>query len=154
MKNTYIQIGNNAKVDIKSAYGVYFTSSSISSLMTPASMKESAENDSRLQHGTRDIDCESDARFDKKDLSLEMHISAPTEDAFLANFNNFCNDILSKRYFTLTTDYIPNTYYRVRYESCPQFSEWSQRIGKFMLKLTETDPTNRAEIDYHLTEND
>ena len=154
MKKTYIQIGSGTKVDIKATYGVFFTSSSVSSLMTPAPMKDGAENDSRLQHGVRDIDTSDDARFDKRDVSLEIHITAETEDVFLSNYSAFCNNILSKRYFTLTTDYMPGVYYRFRYDSCSQFSEWFQKIAKFMLKLTELDPTNRAEVDYHLTEND
>lgn len=153
IKKTYIQIGNGAKIDIKAAYGVFFTTSSISALMTPAPMKASSENDSRLQHGVRDIDEPDDAKFDKRDVSLEMHLTAQTEDKFLTNYITFCTDILSKRYFTLTTDYMPGVYYRFRYDSCSQFSEWFQTIAKFMLKLTELDPTNRAEVDYHLTEN-
>lgn len=153
MKETYVQIGTNAKIDLETKYGVFFTSSSLSSLMSPAPMKDSAENDSRLQHGVRDIDGTDDARYDKKEFTLEMHITAATEDKFLANYNAFCKDVLSKRYFTLTTDYIPGVYYRMRYDNCNQFSEWFCSIGKFMLKLTELDPTNRAEIDYHLTEN-
>ena len=61
--------------------------------MTPAPMKDSSENDSRLQHGVRDIDEPDDAKFDKRDVSLEMHLTAQTEDKFLTNYilYNFIN---------------------------------------------------------------
>lgn len=153
MKKTYIQVGNGTKVDIKAVYGAYFASSAVSSLMSPAPMKDSDENDSRLQHGVRDIDGVDDAKYGKKELSLELNMSAYTEEEFLLNYHSFCDDILAKRYFTITTDYVPGVFYRVRYDNCSQFSEFRQQLAKFMLKLTELDPTNRAEVDYHLTEN-
>lgn len=113
---------------------------SLSALMTPAPNKDFPENKSRLEHGKRVTT--SNPKKDERNLTLQINITAPDKDAFFARYDSFCNE-LDSGVLDIRTKYRPSVVYRTTYQSCQQFSEFMQGIGKFVLKLNEPNPKNR-----------
>lgn len=121
-------------------WGISMDETSLSALMTPAPNKALIENKSRLEHGKRVI--ASNPKKDERDLILQINITAPDKDTFFARYDSFCNE-LDSGVLDIKTKYQPATVYRTVYQSCQQFSQFMQGIGKFILKLNEPNPKNR-----------
>lgn len=130
-------------INDKDAYrewGISMDDTSLSALMTPPPNKELIENKSRLEHGKRVI--ADNVKVDERNLTLQINLTAPTKEQFLARYLSFCNE-LKKGTLNIKTKYQPDLLYRMVYVSCSQFSQFMQGIGKFSLKLNEPNPENR-----------
>ncbi len=132
--------------DAYSTWGLYFNGTAISALMTPAPAKDYVTSKSRLVDGS--IADFSTVRIDARDVTLTFYISAKSEAAFLTQYASFCEE-LKKGLLVLHTSYQPDVYYRLRYVSCSQFSEFNRELAEFALKLTEDDPSDRGETSIH-----
>ena len=143
--------------DAYDVYGISLTDASLSRLMTPAPNKAAIENKSRLQHGKRVV---RDVRYtlkDEREVSLEMHLTAPTRASFWSRYRSFCRKYLDSGFIDMyhrdihetlpTQDSPTDTVFRMTYLDCEQFSEFCQQLGKFSLRLSEPDPTNRGAED-------
>ena len=121
-------------------WGLSMESSALSVLMTPAPNKEPISNKSRLEHGKRVIN--GIERIDERELNLQFHIKADSQDDFLNKYSSFCSE-LSKGVLELKTMYQPDVVYRTNYLSCTQFSEYRLGLAKFTLRLNEPNPNDR-----------
>lgn len=127
--------------DAYTTWGISMDDTSLSALMTPAPNKELIENKSRLEHGKRVIT--SNSKMDERTLTLQINLVAPTSDVFFARYQNFCAE-LATGVLNIKTKHQPNVVYKTTYQSCSQFSQFMQGIGKFTLKLNEYNPSNRT----------
>lgn len=126
--------------DAYTTWGLSMDETSLSALMTPSPNKELIENKSRLEHGKRVII--SNPKKDERNLTLQINITAPDKDTFFTRYDSFCDE-LDIGVLDIRTKYRPSVVYRTTYQSCQQFSEFMQGIGKFVLKLNEPNPKNR-----------
>ena len=139
-------------------YGISFTDTALSSLMTPAPNKLPVENKSRLQHGKRVARRSDLVLKDEREVSVEMHLTASSRALFWYRYAKFCKEILDCGFFEIyhrdiyidppqshaLVQQSDHAVFRVSYEDCQQFSEFIQEMAKFTLRLSEPDPTNRA----------
>ena len=126
--------------DAYAAWGISMDDTSLSALMTPAPNKGLTENKSRLEHGKQIIS--SNPKKDERNLILQLKLTAPDRDTFFSRYDSFCNE-LDTGVLEIRTKYQPTVVYRTIYQSCQQFSQFMQGIGKFALKLNEPNPKNR-----------
>ena len=126
--------------------GISLDETALSKLMTPAPNKEVVENKSDLQHGKRVIRDYTDIKKDERNISLNFHIRAVSQEQFLTRYASFCT-LLNYGFFDLKTKYQPDVIYRLTYIDCPQFSEWSLGLGGYTLNVNEPDPDNRGATD-------
>lgn len=138
MKKDELYINGNEAYE---TWGVSLSESSLSELMTPPSNKAFVENESRLQHGKQVI--VANPRFEERNLTLQINLTATTEDEFFKRYDSFCR-VLAIGVLDIETCYRPDVVYRTIYVSCSQFSQFMRGIGKFSLKLIEPNPNNRA----------
>ena len=147
--------GTAVWTDAYTAYGVSFSDGALSKLMTPAPNKSVIENKSRLQDGKRIVRTRKYIRKDERELSLEMHLSAPDSVTFWERYRLFCTEILDQGLFEVKHADIKDgsganakpLIFRLTYLDCQQFSEFQQQLAKFTLRVNEPDPTNRGEDD-------
>lgn len=139
----YISVGAEQERDAYEAWGVSFEDGAISALITPAPSKKGVENSSRLQHGKRVIDLHP--KYESRELALAMHVTARNRTQFFQRFNGFCRDVLDNGFFTIRSVYVPNTWFRVKYLSCPQLQEFRQQLAVFSLKVEEMNTDDRQE---------
>ncbi len=161
--------------DAFTEYGISFSDVSLSRLMTPAPKKEVLENKSRLQHGKRIVRNGTYAKTDERNVSIEMHISAPDKATFWSRYGGFCKNYLSTGYIEIAhadiihadiTDseeegatftvggktYSGLSVFRMTYVSCEEFTEFRQQLARYTLTLNEPDPDNRGGEDKWATE--
>lgn len=127
--------------DAFTRYGVNLEDGALSTLMTPAPMKDFVEGKSRARHGKSVI--VNNAKYDSREMTLPFHLIAVSKDAFFEKYALFCSEVLSKGKFELKTRYQSDVVYRLVYISCSQFSQYGQSLAKFSLKVEEPDPTDR-----------
>lgn len=127
--------------DAYKEWGISLDDTALSALMTPVPNKEFVENKSRLEHGKRVV--AANPKKDERNLTLQINLTAPDKDAFFARYDSFCNE-LATGVLEIRTKYQPQILYRTIYLSCGQFSQFMQGIGKFILKLNESNPMNRT----------
>lgn len=130
-------------LDAYERYGMFFTQTSLSKLMTPAPNKAAIENKSRRKDGKSVVRKSIYTKKDDRDVDLEMHITAPSESEFWRRYDLFCTEILDRGFFDICTKFCPTKVFRMTYLSCTQFSEFVQQLGKFTLRLNEPDPSDR-----------
>ena len=123
-------------------WGISMDDTSLSELMTPPANKAFIENESRLQHGKRVV--VANPKLDQRNLTLQINLTAPTEEQFFVRYSNFCK-VLATGVLHLKTKYQPGVVYKTIYLSCGQFSQFMRGIGKFSLKLNEPNPNDRKE---------
>lgn len=131
-------------VDAYLQWGVSFSETSLSLLMTPAPNKAAIENKSRTHNGKAVIKGQQYVKKDERDVSLEMHITAKDRTEFWERYDRFCAEVLDYGFLDIKTVYRPNNVFRFTYLSCTQFSEFMQEAAKFVLRLNEPDPSNRG----------
>ncbi|MBQ2298476.1 MAG: hypothetical protein II278_03755 [Bacteroidaceae bacterium] len=148
MKNVKVYI-NSSTQTTEQKWGVSFTDSSVTALMTPAPKKEYIKNKSPLKHGTQVLTSNSAIpKTDERTVQLTFFLKAPTLAQFIMRYRAFVNE-LEKGTMNLTI-YVweNNTYfketYHLLYLSCNQFSEFNGKLAKFVLKLSEPNPKNRT----------
>lgn len=126
--------------DAYGQWGISLSDTALSALMTPPSNKDLIENKSRLEHGKRVI--VNNIRLDERNLTLEIHLTAPNKDQFFARYTSFCEELKTGA-LDIKTKYQPDIVYRTTYISCQQFTQFMQGIAKFVLKINEPNPDNR-----------
>lgn len=131
------------KINGKDAYetwGISMDDTSLSALMTPPSVKPYITNDDRISHGREYLS--TPIYVESRDLTLQLNLTAKDEEQFFARYASFC-DVLAKGILNIETSYQKGIVYHCVYLSCSQFSQFMRGIGKFVLKLIETNPNNR-----------
>ena len=126
--------------DAYTTWGISMDDTSLSALMTPAPNKDLVENKSRLEHGKRVIT--DNPKKDERNLTLQINLTAPDKDTFFRRYDSFCDE-QETGVLEIKTKYQPTVVYKTIYQSCQQFSQFMQGIGKFVLKLNEPNPKNR-----------
>lgn len=121
-------------------WGLSMDDTGLSSLMTPAPIKDLPTDESRLEDGIR-ID-HSNVKYDSRDLTLSVHIKAPTKEKFFEYYKSFCSE-LKKGKLLVKTKYSDEVY-KLTYRNCTQFSQFVQKMAFFSLKLTEENPEDRS----------
>lgn len=130
--------------DAHKAYGITFGMGGLTALMTPPPVKAYIENKSALSHGKQvlnGVDCPP--KLDERDIQLSFYLHAKDREQFLKRYEDFCK-VLQGGKVDIRTKYQPKVTYRCIYISCTQYSEFNGRLAKFVLKLNEPNPNNRA----------
>ena len=140
----FTQSDSGEWIDVYMRYGVSFTESALSALMTPAPNKKLVENKSALQNGKKVITDTQYVKKDERDVSIEMHITAPSKAVFWQRYDLFCTEQLDYGYIEIINAHVPTKVLRMVYLNCSQFSEFVERLARFTLRLCEPDPTNRG----------
>lgn len=133
-------------VDAYTSYGASLEDTALGNLMAPPPMKEVVSNKYRLKHGK--VVLNKSPKMDERDVTLALHITAPTEAMFFARYAAFMN-VLKQGKLEISTRYQAGVVYRFYYVSCTQFSQFMRGIAKFSLKLNEPDPSNRGTTDIY-----
>lgn len=137
----------NVTINGKDAYttwGIVFDSSAISSLMTPAGMKDYIENSSRSEHGKRVITNANLAKVDSRSVTITFSLMAKNEDSFFSNYASFCEEIQKTGELKIIISVQPSVEYKLLYKSCSQFTQYNNKLAKFSLKCEEPNPNNRS----------
>ena len=90
-------------------WGISMDDTSLSELMTPPANKAFIENESRLQHGKRVV--VANPKLDQRNLTLQINLTAPTEEQFFVRYSNFCK-VLATGVLHLKTKYQPGVVYK------------------------------------------
>lgn len=133
--------------DAFTEYGIILANNSLSTLMTPPSLKEWVTNEVYSENGTRYLKS-NPPKVDKRDLTVIFQLVAQTEEQFHSRYEKFCNEVLSTGVVNIRTKWQPNIEYKCIYENCSQFTQFLLGIATFGLKLVEPNPTDRAVITY------
>ncbi len=132
-------------INNKDAYinwGIIFGETSFTALLTPAPLKSYIQNKSALIPG-KQVLTNNPPKVDERDLQIVFFLKAKNLDQFLTRYNSFVTE-LEKGTLDVRTKYQPSVTYHCIYVSCAQFSQFNGRLGKFVLKLNEPNPKNRA----------
>lgn len=116
---------------------------SLSALMTPAPVKNYPTNKSRLEDGTRYL-VDGNVKTAERDINIKFQIAADTREQFYKYYEAFCEQLKTGR-LNIKTRYQSGVVYKTLYRSCTQYQQYLGKVGKFTLKLTEPDPTDRTE---------
>lgn len=127
--------------DAYASWGVFLSDEAVSTLMTPAPVKDRISNNSALEHGVRYIT--GTAKVNERELTLIIYLRASSKAEFLTRYQSFCEELKTGN-LDIRTKYQTDVVYRCIYQSCTSFSEFNFGLAKFSLKLTEPDPTDRA----------
>lgn len=130
--------------DAKTTWGIVFDSSSISALMTPASMKSYIENSSRTEHGKRIVTNADLAKVDSRSVTLTFSLCAKSENDFFSKYSDFCDEIQKTGEINIILSVKPTVVYKLIYKSCTQFTQYNNRLAKFGLKCEEPNPKDRS----------
>lgn len=127
--------------DAKQEYGASLSNGSLAALMTPPPAKERIANKSRLQHGTRIIANNDTEKVDERQITLNVHFTANSEEEFLLRYANFCK-MLAGGVVNIEVELQSGRVlrYETYYQSCSQYSQFYGGIAKFALKLIEPNP--------------
>lgn len=123
-------------------WGIMLDGTSLSSLMTPASVKDYPTNKSRLENGTRYL-VDGNVKTDERDISIKFQIVADTKEKFYKNYESFCEQLKTGR-INISTKYQSGVVYKTLYRSCTQYQQYLGKVGKFTLRLTEPNPEDRT----------
>lgn len=129
--------------DAWTTWGICMDDTSLATLMTPPAAKDYPSNKSRLESGTRYIT--NNPQVKERDITLKIQLVANTKKDFYAAYNAFCTDVLRGGTLDINTRFQSGVVYHCLYNSCSQYTQYTGKIAKFSLKLTEPDPTNRTE---------
>lgn len=80
----------------------------------------------------------------KRDITLEIGLSAPNITEFYTRYANFISELTSGWLRIASPKFLPNVVFNCRYVSSTQFTNYNGRIAKFILKLEEPNPNNRT----------
>lgn len=127
--------------DAYATWGISLDETSLSALMTPVANKDFIENKSRLENGKRVVTV--NPKVEDRSFALQIHLTASDKAQFFARYELFCK-VLAMGVLDIRTKYQPEVVYRTIYQSCSQFSQFMQGIGKFSLKLNEPDPSPKG----------
>jgi hypothetical protein len=122
-------------------WGIVLGDTSLSALMTPASLKDFIKNDSRLKDGSSVI--LSNPKVSERQVTIVIFLLATSELDFFTKYNAFCTEVLQTGRVNIRTIYQPGVEYKMIYESWSQFSQFERGMAKFTLKLIEPNPKDR-----------
>ncbi|MBR4886821.1 MAG: hypothetical protein IKU16_06040 [Muribaculaceae bacterium] len=148
MKNVKVYI-NSTTQTTEQRWGVKFTETSVTALMTPAPKKKYITNKSALSHGKQVLSGGANTpRTDERDVQLTFSLRATSLARFLMQYREFVNE-LKKGSIDLTTHIWEDTTwfketYHLNYVSCNQYAEYNGRLAKFVIKFNEPNPENRV----------
>ena len=126
--------------DAWTTWGIGMDSGSLGTLMAPPSLKEFVSNESRLEDGRQYI--VTNAKMKERELTLRLHLHAPTAAVFYQRLNAFCKDVLAQGTVDISTCYQPDVVYHCIYLSCSQYTQFRGKVAKLALKLVEPKPLN------------
>ena len=147
MKNVKIYI-NSTTQTAEQRWGVFFSETSVTNLMTPAPKKKYIENKSALSHGKQVLTAGGNVpKTDERDVQLTFGLCAPSLAQFIMRYRSFVSE-LEKGAITLSVHvWEGQTYYKetyhLNYLSCSQYAEYNGRLAKFVIKFNEPNPKNR-----------
>lgn len=128
--------------DARKQWGVIVNTSFTDNMLMPPSVKSPIQSSSRLEHGTRTVLNRDTVKYDKRDVTLEISITATSRSQFLERHQSFVKELVSG-WLEITSSLIPGMTFHMRYVSCTQFTNYNGRAAKYILKLEEPDPSNR-----------
>lgn len=148
MKNdAYIKLigeADDAYVDLD-AFGITLVRGWREALLTPAPVKSYVTNSSRLEDGERIIALPENAKRDKRDVSITFFLEGKTQADYLSKYESFLNKIAYSGQFCLKVPVL-NRIFKLVYSQCSQFGDYGLKRGKFTIKLTESNPSDRETI--------
>lgn len=127
--------------DAYSTWGIVLTDSALTALMTPAPLKPFVENKARSLDG-KAVSIKN-PKVDEREVQLTFSIVAKSKSDFLTKYDSFCTELKTGS-LEIKTYVQPSVLYRMVYGSCSQFSMFNGKLGKFVLRVTEPNPNNRA----------
>lgn len=127
--------------DAFTTWGVVLEQDALSALMAPAPIKPFPENKGRSEHGKQVFT--TNPRIDERTISLPLIMTAATEAAFRTAYFAFVTELQTGA-LTITTSFLPGVKFRMIYENCQQFTQFQRQTAKFLLRITEPNPNNRA----------
>lgn len=128
-------------LDAYDTYGLSLSDGGKAELMTPPANKGRAFNTSRLRNGKESVG--SPERVDSREVSLPMHITAPTSEVGLARYAAFCS-VLRGGTVDIMYKGLPTEEFHCKYVNCSNFTEFRNMIMRFTLRLDEPNPANRT----------
>ena len=131
--------------DAYTTWGLSLSQTGLSRLMTPAPNKSAVTNKNIISHGASVV--QNTFYKDVRQISLEVHITAPTIEDFMERYAAFCAQVLDAGYIRMKTSYQPDVVYHFLYLDCTQFAEYGRRMAKFTLTLEEPHPEVRTDND-------
>lgn len=126
--------------DAYTTWGLSLTQGALTTLMTPPEMKDYITSKPRTESGTRIAT--NNVAVAERTISLDVHLSADTEEQFLERYASFCT-VLAGGSIELSTRWQEGVTYHLYYQSCSQYSQLFGGLAKFTLKVYEPNPTNR-----------
>ena len=133
----------NGWVDAFDTWGLSLSETGLSRLMTPAPNKSAVTNKNIISHGASVV--QNTFYKDVRQISLEVHITAPTKEDFMDRYAAFCAQVLDAGYIRMKTKYQTGVVYHFLYLDCTQFAEYGRRMAKFTLTLEEPHPEVRTD---------
>ena len=136
----YYKIFNYSSV-ANQKIGVMLGDNAVSSLLTPASVKDDITNDCRSEHGTRFY---SINYYKERDVTLDLTIRGDSRSNYLENLNSLI-DILNVGHLAVTIPKICGRAFFLNYQSFQTYAlSRSGLISKISIKLKEYNPTKTA----------
>lgn len=139
---TWTQNNSGAWVDAYKEWGVSLDGTALSTLMTPAPLKDMIENSVATEHGKRVV--RTGRKLNERTITLGFNLTADTKEHFLTKYGNFCTYVLALGQIDLATKYQAGVVYHLDYISCQNFGEYQREIAKFSLRVVEPNPGNRT----------
>lgn len=131
-------------LDARAKWGVVANTKLLAALLAPASAKDPIQSESRLEHGTRTIIPNGSVKLAKRDILLELGLTAPNLSEFYTRYKSFIEELTSSWLRIASPRFLPGVVFNCRYVSCTQFTQYNGRAAKFILKLEEPNPNNRT----------
>lgn len=131
-------------LDARATWGIIPDTKLMAALLAPAPVKDPIQSESRLEHGTRTIIPEGSVKLAKRDVTLEVGLTAPNLTEFYTRYKGFIEELASGWLKISSPKFLPGVVFNCRYVSCTQFTQYNGRIAKFILKLEEPNPNNRT----------
>lgn len=128
----------------RTKWGIVANTKLMAALLAPPAVKDPIQSESRLEHGTRTIIPQGSVKLVKRDITLEIGLTAPSLPAFYERYKSFIEELTSGWLRIETPKFLPGVVFNCRYVSCTQFTNYNGRIAKFILKLEEPNPNNRT----------
>ena len=131
-------------LNARAKWGIIPNTKLLAALLAPASAKDPIQSESRLEHGTRTIIPPGSVKLAKRDITLEVGMTAPNLTEFYNRYKSFIEELTSGWLRIATPRFLPGVVFNCRYVSCTQFTNYNGRSAKFILKLEEPNPSNRT----------
>lgn len=126
-------------------YGLSLEDGAIDRILTPSPHKQPVGSGNAITDGVAYIGA-SVGVTDERELSFDVHLSAPHYREYLRRYKLFCDEILAhdrSECVWLRTGWFPSVAYRLIYNGIEQFSGFTLGLAKFTLSFTEPHPELR-----------